>query len=75
MYTYCPTCGYAICGTDVENCLQNTHESREHVEFPGVFIKLEFLSQEEETQLITDLDSLPWSLSQSGRRKQVLCLD
>lgn len=70
VFTYCPTCNYAVHGTDVENCLQNAHEGQERMDFPGMFIKLDFLSQEEETRLITDLDSLPWSLSQSGRRKQ-----
>lgn len=70
VYTYCPTCNYAIRGAEEQNCLQNAHEGQDSIGFPGVFIKSEFLSQEEETQLITALDFLPWSLSQSGRRKQ-----
>jgi hypothetical protein len=47
-----------------------THPS-DKIDFPGVFIKLEFISEEEEQYLINALDSLPWDLSQSGRRKQV----
>lgn len=40
------------------------------IRFPGVKIYQDFISIEEETQLIQDLDDLPWDASQSGRRKQ-----
>lgn len=39
--------------------------------FPGVKIILDFVSEEEETELLTAIDEVPWDLSQSGRRKQV----
>ncbi|XP_075220018.1 alpha-ketoglutarate-dependent dioxygenase alkB homolog 4 isoform X2 [Lycorma delicatula] len=42
----------------------------EPVVFPGVYIKLDFISCDEEKQLLKALDDIPWDLSQSGRRKQ-----
>ncbi len=33
--------------------------------------QLDFLTEEEEETLVTGCDSIPWDLSQSGRRKQV----
>lgn len=41
------------------------------IEFPGVFVMPDFLSPNEEKQLMTYIDSLQWDGSQSGRRKQV----
>jgi len=37
----------------------------------GIFIKNEFITREEETTLMNNLDAAPWDISQSGRRKQV----
>lgn len=37
----------------------------------GIFIEHQFITEEEEIKLVKDLDSMPWDLSQSGRRKQV----
>jgi hypothetical protein len=39
----------------------------------GILVENEFITEEEETILIKNLDSIPWDVSQSGRRKQV-CL-
>ena len=39
-------------------------------EFPGIKIIPNFISESEESQLVKDLDLLPWDSSQSGRRKQ-----
>ncbi|KAG8276804.1 cleavage furrow ingression [Homalodisca vitripennis] len=50
--------------------LDHPNHTGESIPFPGVYIKLEFISREEESSLIQDLDSIPWDLSQSGRRKQ-----
>ena len=36
----------------------------------GIEIHSNFISEAEETKLIQDLDQIPWSISQSGRRKQ-----
>ena len=38
--------------------------------FVGIEIHPNFISETEETKLIHDLDQIPWSTSQSGRRKQ-----
>lgn len=37
----------------------------------GIYIKHEFITEEEEAVLIKNLDCMPWDTSQSGRRKQV----
>ncbi|XP_019729058.1 alpha-ketoglutarate-dependent dioxygenase alkB homolog 4 [Hippocampus comes] len=38
--------------------------------FPGVFLWEDFLSEEEEEELISSMDKDTWNLSQSGRKKQ-----
>ncbi|MED6282895.1 hypothetical protein CHARACLAT_003133 [Characodon lateralis] len=38
--------------------------------FPGVFLWENFISEEEEKELISSMDQDVWNLSQSGRRKQ-----
>lgn len=40
--------------------------------FPGVFLWENFISEEEEKELINSMDQEVWSESQSGRRKQVI---
>merc|ERR1719400_674951 len=45
-------------------------ETGEEREMPGLMIIQDFVSLDEETKLTSDLDELPWDLSQSGRRKQ-----
>lgn len=40
--------------------------------FPGVFLWENFVSEDEERQLVTKMDQDVWKESQSGRRKQVL---
>jgi len=48
----------------------NCEKSSENPIFSGIKIIPEFVSVEEETTLLEDLDQAPWSISQSGRRKQ-----
>lgn len=43
--------------------------------FPGVKIIQDFISEEEERDLMNSIDEVPWDLSQSGRRKQVKIID
>ena len=38
--------------------------------FSGIKVIRDFISKDEEQELIANLDKLPWDLSQSGRRKQ-----
>lgn len=40
--------------------------------FPGIFLWENFLSEEEEKELVSSMDHDVWNLSQSGRRKQVV---
>lgn len=47
------------------------HSSVGSCKVTGVYVLPDFISDDEERQLILDLDSLPWDVSQSGRRKQV----
>lgn len=39
--------------------------------FPGVTLLEDFVTREEETEMVQLMDREPWKLSQSGRRKQV----
>lgn len=40
--------------------------------FPGVFLRENFISEEEENKLMSTMDQDLWNESQSGRRKQVM---
>lgn len=52
-----------------KNC--RDHESSVGIEFPGIFIKMNFLTDEESEVLVNGVDdSLGWDASQSGRRKK-----
>ncbi|NXI43821.1 ALKB4 dioxygenase, partial [Galbula dea] len=62
-FTYCPATGLA--------------KGNEHSEFdgwafpfPGVFLAEEFISQEEESEIVELMDRDDWKPSQSGRKKQ-----
>lgn len=68
-YVYCPHCDKAWPGWDLESN-QHPNHIGESIDYPGVYIELDFLSKDEADSLIKDLDALPWDLSQSGRRKQ-----
>uniref|UniRef100_T1I7G8 Fe2OG dioxygenase domain-containing protein n=2 Tax=Rhodnius TaxID=13248 RepID=T1I7G8_RHOPR len=66
-YVYCTTCDRCWRGWDyVEH---DKHEG-ECIRVDGIQILENFLTLEEESQLINNLELLPWELSQSGRRKQ-----
>jgi len=59
-FTYCP---------ETKKCRKNDDPTVEK-NFPGIKIIQNFVTEEEERQLVKDLDDIPWDLSQSGRRKQ-----
>ncbi|XP_013099810.1 alpha-ketoglutarate-dependent dioxygenase alkB homolog 4 [Stomoxys calcitrans] len=46
------------------------HGGENALDLPGILVEERFLSPEEAEKTIADLDSLPWCISQSGRRKQ-----
>ena len=49
---------------------ENVQDSKNVIEFPGIIIIEDFVTSQEEADLVRDLDLLPWDTSQSGRRKQ-----
>ncbi|EZA58825.1 putative alpha-ketoglutarate-dependent dioxygenase ABH4 [Ooceraea biroi] len=69
-YVYCPYCDKLSPGWDVDEYKKHPHHDGSLINYPGVYIKLDFLSKTEAEELITALDRLPWKASQSGRRKQ-----
>ncbi|XP_047528123.1 alpha-ketoglutarate-dependent dioxygenase alkB homolog 4 [Vanessa atalanta] len=69
-YVYCPLCDKAWSGWDIDLYKQHPNHEGESIEYPGVYIKLDFISKAEEDQLINNIDEVPWDISQSGRRKQ-----
>nr|CAH7741913.1 unnamed protein product [Callosobruchus chinensis] len=69
-YVYCPWCQKAWPGWDLNEYKHHPNHTGSPLDFPGIFIDLDFLSKTEELELITSLDELPWDPSQSGRRKQ-----
>ncbi|XP_017773547.1 PREDICTED: alpha-ketoglutarate-dependent dioxygenase alkB homolog 4 [Nicrophorus vespilloides] len=69
-YVYCPFCNKAWPGWNMDDYKSHPEHKGEPIEFPGVYINCEFLSNDEEKVLLDCVDSIPWDLSQSGRRKQ-----
>lgn len=47
------------------------HNSENGIELPGIFVKTNFLDENEAKNLMNGIDEMPWDGSQSGRRKQV----
>jgi len=68
--TYCTSCELLYHGTFDTTAGCQAHEGQEGLTFPGIKLLHNYVSVEEEAQLEHDLDTLPWDLSQSGRRKQ-----
>lgn len=48
---------------------------KDSVAVNGLHVVLNFISEEEESELVNAIDESEWVLSQSGRRKQVSCAD
>lgn len=69
-YVYCHLCNKAWSGWDMNVYKDHPNHEGDSIPYPGVFIQLDFLSEQEETDLIKDLDEMAWDISQSGRRKQ-----
>ncbi|KAJ8924769.1 hypothetical protein NQ315_000922 [Exocentrus adspersus] len=69
-YVYCIFCQKAWPGWDIDDYKTHPKHDGEALDFPGIYIDLNFLSDVEEELLIKELDKIPWDLSQSGRRKQ-----
>lgn len=69
-YSYCCYCGKCHLGRNTTGRLNEIPCSEDGVVIPGIYIKPDFLPVDEELKLVEDLDKIPWTLSQSGRRKQ-----
>ncbi|XP_023723932.1 alpha-ketoglutarate-dependent dioxygenase alkB homolog 4 [Cryptotermes secundus] len=69
-YVYCPWCKKAWPGWDVFTYEEHLNHSGTSLDFPGIFIKLDFLNVAEEECLMSGIDKMAWDPSQSGRRKQ-----
>lgn len=66
-FVFCSGCQKIYPGWDTFDECKHKEEGQS---YPGVQIIENFISVEEEATLIKDLDDIPWSSSQSGRRKQ-----
>lgn len=69
-YVYCPLCKKAWPGWDVDSYKVHPNHSGTAIDYPGVYIQLDFISENEEAELMKNIDEMPWDTSQSGRRKQ-----
>lgn len=69
-YVYCPFCNKAWPGWDSDVYKQHPNHDGTPIEYPGVYIQLDFIREEEENVLMKNIDEVPWDISQSGRRKQ-----
>lgn len=65
-------CNKAYLGSNENEYLNHpNHTETKFYKTSGIHVLLDFISDDEESYLIKYLDSLPWNMSQSGRRKQV----
>ncbi|XP_026742578.1 alpha-ketoglutarate-dependent dioxygenase alkB homolog 4 [Trichoplusia ni] len=69
-YVYCPFCNKAWPGWDADSYKQHPNHEGDPIDYPGIFIQPDFISEEEERDLMKNIDEMPWDISQSGRRKQ-----
>lgn len=66
---YCPRRQRLFQGWDSAS-IDPTADFYSGIEFPGIYIQLNFLSEAECQEAMKGIDELPWDISQSGRRKQ-----
>ncbi|XP_071445956.1 alpha-ketoglutarate-dependent dioxygenase alkB homolog 4 [Hetaerina americana] len=69
-YVYCALCKKAWKGKNTNMWDEHPNHRGEPLDFPGIYIELDFITPEEQESLICHMDKLPWDPSQSGRRKQ-----
>ncbi|XP_031848237.1 alpha-ketoglutarate-dependent dioxygenase alkB homolog 4 [Nomia melanderi] len=70
IYAYCPHCDQAYPEWDANLYKNHPNHHGKPIEFPGVYIQLNFLNSNEIDVLTKAVDDIPWEASQSGRRKQ-----
>ena len=54
---------------ETNQCMDQDHQPALD-QFSGIVVIPDFITEEEESELVDNLDKLPWDVSQSGRRKQ-----
>lgn len=69
-YVYCPFCNLAWPGWDGDSYKEHPNHVGQPIVYPGIYIKLDFITKDEEYELMKNIDEMPWDISQSGRRKQ-----
>ncbi|KAE8744758.1 hypothetical protein FOCC_FOCC008574 [Frankliniella occidentalis] len=69
-YVFCPWCQKAWPGWDMDLYRHHPNHEGQPIDYSGIFIQMDWLSEEEEMSLIKGMDEMPWDISQSGRRKQ-----
>ncbi|KAK9878647.1 hypothetical protein WA026_023098 [Henosepilachna vigintioctopunctata] len=69
-YVYCMHCNKCYQGWNIDLYNQHPNHIGDSLNFPGVYIQLNFITEKEEDYLIQNIDSISWDSSQSGRRKQ-----
>lgn len=69
-FVYCPHCNKAWPGWDMDNYYEHPIHKGTPIDYSGVYIDLNFLTEDEESILLKNIDKESWCLSQSGRRKQ-----
>ncbi|CAG5011826.1 unnamed protein product [Parnassius apollo] len=69
-YVYCPFCNKAWPGWEIDVYKQHPNHIGEPINYPGIYIQVDFITEDEENELIKCIDEVPWDISQSGRRKQ-----
>lgn len=69
-YIYCLHCNKAWSGWNADHYYEHPNHSGSSIDYSGVYIDVNFLSEDEESMLLMNIDKMDWCLSQSGRRKQ-----
>lgn len=75
-FIYCHNCrnkAYSVERYSSHECVNNCDQSTENGDelfIDGVFLQENIITPEEETEIISSIDSYTWMDSQSGRRKQ-----
>ncbi|XP_055713522.1 alpha-ketoglutarate-dependent dioxygenase alkB homolog 4 [Phlebotomus papatasi] len=69
-YVFCYKCEKLVPGWDVDEVLKDHDNHSNGLDFPGIFVLPDFISESEEIGLMRGIDGMPWDISQSGRRKQ-----
>jgi alkylated DNA repair protein alkB family protein 4 len=68
-YIYCQDCRKAW--SDPNTLSSHPEHYGQSIDFPGIFLLNNFITEDEEEKLVKEIDNIPWVDSQSGRRKQV----